>query len=108
MVSEMTPERKAELEAMVEAYLGPPPPKPKPPRPKVVVSDGVAIRDADVVVSPKDPNARRGDAGVVSVRRFDRVTIDMAVAEVQWWDRKAQADADVRRRREADPFGMGH
>jgi hypothetical protein len=97
----MTPERKAELEAELDALLGPPP----LPKPKVVVSDGVVIRDADVHVSPADRrNSRYGLVETVSVRRADWVTVNMAQAEAQWRDNiRAQE-----RRREADPFGLGH
>jgi hypothetical protein len=81
----LTEERKRELDAKLAAIFNRPKPKPKP---KVVVSDGVAIRDADVVVSPKDPNAQHSADGVVSVRRFDRVTLDLALAERQLWERQ--------------------
>ena len=88
----LTPEKRAELRARIDAVVGP---KPKPPKPKVVICDGVPIRDADVVVSPKDPNAHHAAAGVVSVRRFDRVTLDLALAERQLWERQ-QMEAALR------------
>src|SRR5262249_29839754 len=90
----MTPERKAELRTEIEAFLGPLP----RPKPKVVVSDGVPVRDADVVVSPKDPNARRGQVETVSVRRADYVDVNIAAAEAQHWDNR-QAQANQRRLR---------
>lgn len=113
----MTPERKAEIERELEAMLGP---KPKPrvaPRPritpeerraKVVADQGRVVRNADVVVSPADPNARhRGEARVV-VRRPDVVTIDMAAAERQYWDRVHERERERQQRRALDPFGYGH
>ena len=103
----MTPERKAELDAAVEEILGPPPKRLKP-KPKVVISDGVPVRDADVVVSRADPNARHGAVETVKVRRADRVTIDQAQAEAQWQDRQRSQAADRQRRRDADPFNLGH
>ena len=77
----MTPERKRQLIAELEAATGL---GRKRHRPKVVVSEGRAVRDADVVVSPADPNARNAVDGAISVRRSDVVTINMAVAEHQW------------------------
>jgi hypothetical protein len=100
----MTPERKAEIEAILDEILGPLP----LPKPKVVVSDGVVVRDADVIVSPKDRNSRYGLVETVSVRRPDSVTINMSQAEAQWWDNVGTREAVRRRRREADPFGLGH
>jgi hypothetical protein len=82
----LTEERKRELDAKLAAIFKP---KPTPPKPKVVVSDGVPIRDADVIVSGADPNARRGETEVVSVRRvdrFDRVTINHGEADRRYWD----------------------
>jgi hypothetical protein len=82
----LTPERKAELHAEIDALLAqfePPPPKPKPkPAVAVVASEGRVIRDAEVVVSPRDPNAENGKPRTVSVRA-ETVQINMAVAESQ-------------------------
>lgn len=107
----MTPERKAELRAEIETFLGPLP-KPKPaaaPKPKVeiVASEGRVIRDADVVVSCVDPNAQRGDT-MIHVRRADRVTINMEEAERQYWLRVQDRSADVARRPQLDPPDYGH
>jgi len=107
----MTPERKAELRAEIEAFLCPAPPAepmsgPKP-KVEVVASEGRVIRDTDVVVSRADPNAQRGDT-VVHVRRADHVTVNMAEAERQYWLRVQIRDADVAQRRQLDPFGYGH
>src|ERR1700761_8715620 len=93
----MTPERKAEVEALLDDILGPEP-KPQPPKPKVVVDAGAVVRDADVVVSPSDVNARQrgGDTGV-RVRRAafpsepplppikpGEVRVDLTAAQRQW------------------------
>jgi hypothetical protein len=107
----MTPERKAELRAEIETFLGPlPTPKPAAaPKPKVgiVASEGRVIRDVDVIVSRADPNAQRGDT-MIHVRRADRVTINMAEVQRQYWLRVQDRGADVARRRQLDPFGYGH
>lgn len=107
----MTPERKAELRAEIEAFLSPTPPAEpmSAPKPKVevVASEGRVIRDTDVVVSRADPNAQRGDT-VVHVRRADHVTVNMAEAERQYWLRVQIRDADVAQRRQLDPFDYGH
>jgi hypothetical protein len=97
----MTPERKAALEAELDALLGPPP----LPKPKVVVCDGVVVRDADVRVSPADHrNSQYGRVETVQVRRADHVTINLAEAERRWWanvDREASSP-------QLDPCGLGH
>src|SRR5215472_16557827 len=96
------PKRTAELVALMEKALGlTPRPKPKP---KVVVSEDGGVRDADVKVSPADPNYHGSEEGVVRVRRADFVTINMELYEAQ-----QQAKRDERmRRREIDPFRLGH
>jgi hypothetical protein len=100
----VTPEKQAEINAEVEEffrdYYGEREPKPK----AVVVKDQV-VRDADVPVSRADKNApARDDQGFVVVRRPDYVTINMeAWEEQQRWKRE-----DRRRRRELDPFRIGH
>jgi hypothetical protein len=101
----ISPERMAEIQAVLDEIIGPPP----LPKPKVVVSDGVVIRDADVHVSPADRrNSRYGLVETVSVRRPDWTTINMAQAEERWWDNIRARETDRRRRRDADPFGLGH
>ena len=75
------PKRTAELVALMEKALGLTP-KPKP-KPKAVINDGEVVRDADVRVSPADPNYRENDGGVVRVRRSDFVTINMELYEEQ-------------------------
>ena len=98
----MTAQLRPELKALLDEIIGP-----KPiPKPKVVVSDKRVIRDADVVVSPKDPNAKRGKAETVRVRRPD--TFAPSVIDAQWWDRQQSQTADRQRRRDADPFNLGH
>jgi hypothetical protein len=96
----MTPERKAEIEARLDAVLGIS--KPKPAKPKVVTSDGRSIRDAVVRVAPEDPNARGGDR-VVEVRREDFVTINFELYELQ----QAEKAAHRRYLRELDPCRLG-
>ena len=95
----MTPERKAEIEARLEALLFP-----KPlPKPKVVARNDLGeIRDADVHVSRADPNSS-GKAEVVNVRRPEYVTVNMWQYESQQvekaWDREY--------RRQLDPYRLG-
>jgi hypothetical protein len=100
----MTPERRAELEAELDAMLGPPP----IPKPKVVATDGVVIRDADVVVSPRDKNARYRGSETVAVRRADYVAVNMEAATAEWWNNVQARETQRHLRREADPFGYGH
>jgi hypothetical protein len=60
-VMAVSPERTAELVALLEKALGlSPRPRPKP---KAVVDDGEVVRDADVRVGPADPNYRESDEG---------------------------------------------
>jgi hypothetical protein len=96
------PKKTAELVAMLEKALGlTPRPKPKP---RAVVNEGEVVRDADVRVSPADPNYRKSDEGIVRVRRNDFVTINMELYEAQ-----QQAKREDRlRRRAIDPFRLGH
>ena len=101
----LTPEKKAEIDARMKPRLERLKSKPKP---KVVAVDGAVIRDADVIVSRADPNARHGVTEVVSVRRPEYVTINMPLAEAQWWSGVRAQAADRQRRREADPFRLGH
>jgi hypothetical protein len=94
----------AELRAEIESFLGPSPKK----KPKVVASDGVVVRDADVPVSLKDPNSRPGRATTVHVRRADYVTVDMVTAERRYWE-NVNAQAERRRLiKQADPYNQGH
>jgi hypothetical protein len=118
----MTPERKAEVEALLDDILGPEP-EPQPPKPRVVVDAGAVVRDADVVVSSGDVNAKRrgGDTGV-SVRRAmppplepplpplrpGEVRVDMAAYTARRLLAEADREAERRQRREIDPFGYGH
>ena len=92
----LTPERKAEIRALLNPT--------KPPKPKVVTSEGDVIRDAVVRVAPEDPNARGRDDRVVSVRRPDYVTINIAA----WEEQQRWKAEDRRRRRGLDPFRIGH
>ena len=118
----MTPERKAEVEALLDEILGPEP-KPQPPKPKVVAAAGVVVRDADVVVSPTDVNAKRrgGDTGVRVRRqtplaaepllppmRPGEVRINMAEYTARRLIDEADRAAERQRRRGLDPFNYGH
>jgi hypothetical protein len=96
------PKKTAELVALLERALGLTP-RPKP-RPKAVVDEGEVVRDADVRVSPADPNYRGSDEGVVRVRRNDFVTINMELYEAQQRDKRE----DRLRRRALDPARLGH
>src|SRR5262245_39566525 len=102
----VTSERKAELLAMLEELMGlGPTPKPKPkPKPKVVTTEAGVVRDADVRVSPTDPNYPASEGGVVRVRRTDFVTIRMDLYEEQMHQRREER----LRRRMLDPCRLGH
>jgi hypothetical protein len=98
----VSPERVAELVALLERALGlTPPPNPKP---KVVVNEDGVVRDADVRVSPADPNYAESNEGTVRVRRNDFVTVNMELYEAQ----QAAKREDRRMRRAIDPFRLGH
>src|SRR5262249_53941668 len=97
------PRKTAELVALMEKALGLTP-KPKPPKPKAVVDDGQVVRDADVRVSPADPNYHGAHEGVVRVRRKDWVTVN-----VDLWEAQQREKAEARRARKAlDPYRLGH
>ena len=96
------PKKTAELVALMERALGLTP-KPKQ-KAKSVTDDGEVVRDADVRVSPADPNYPNSTQGMISVRRKDFVTINMDLYEAQ-----QQAKREDRlRRRALDPFRLGH
>ena len=97
----VTPERTAELVALLEKALGITP-KPKP-KPKVVVNEDGVVHDADVRVSPADPNYRGSDEGLVKVRRSDFVTINMPL----WEEQQAAKREERRHRRIIDPCRLG-
>jgi hypothetical protein len=100
-VMAVSPERTAELVALLEKALGlTPRPRPKP---KVVVNEEEVVRDADVRVSPADPNYRGSDGGVVRVRRTDWVTVRVDLWEAQ----QAERTEERRRRRALDPCRLG-
>jgi hypothetical protein len=98
----VSPERVAEIVALLERALGLYP-KPKP-KPKVVTSEAAVVRDADVLVSKRDPNYPRSEDGVVRVRRSDFVTLRMDLYEEQ----QRQRREDRLRRRTLDPCRLGH
>jgi hypothetical protein len=97
----ITPERKAEIIAALEKKCGPLPKV----MPKVVTrEDAGTIRDADVAVSRADKNYPNSDEGIVRVRRPEYVTINIAA----WEEQQRWKAEDRRRRRELDPFRIGH
>jgi len=95
------PKKVAAGIAAMKVLLGLPP---GPPKPKAVVNDGEVVRDANVRVSPADPNYRGSDEGFVRVRRSDYVTINMELYEAQ----QRQKAEDRRQRRMLDPYRLGH
>jgi hypothetical protein len=97
----VTPERTAEIVALLEKALGLTP-KPKP-KFKVVVNEEGVVRDADVQVSPADPNYRGSDDGVVRVRRSDFVTVRIDL----WEEQQAAKREERRHRRIIDPCRLG-
>ena len=100
-VMAVSPDRTAELVALLEKALGlTPRPRPKP---KVVVNEEEVVRDADVRVGPADPNYRESDEGMVRVRRNDFVRINVEVWEAQ----QRQKREDRRLRRALDPCRLG-
>ena len=100
-VMAVSPDRTAELVALLEKALGlTPRPRPKP---KVVVNEEEVVRDADVRVGPADPNYRESDEGVVRVRKSDFVRINIEVWEAQ----QRQKREDRRLRRALDPCRLG-
>lgn len=98
----MTPERKAQLFAELDAEFGiKRERKAEPPRPTVVAEAGRVIASAEVRVSQADPNFRNAGAGGF-------VRIDMEAAECQRAKAEADRAQERRRRRELDPFNYGH
>ena len=95
---------KAEIDAVLDEVLGPMP----MPKPKVVVSDGVPIRDAVVQVSPADPNSRHGTVETVTVHRRPDCYIPPDAVTDRWLADLETKVRDRQRRREVDPFGLGH
>jgi hypothetical protein len=94
----VSPERKAEIEAMLDEFFGPVP----LPKPKAVIVADKPVRDADVHVSRADINAKGVDE-LVEVRRPDYVTINLAAYERQVEDKREAR----RKRRELDPCRLG-
>jgi hypothetical protein len=105
-----------ELMALIDAAF----PRPKPPKPKVVVSDDVVVRDVDVVLSRDDINTRRRGSEVVQVHRpepewltqelprgrFDRVTLNLSLAEVQHQERQRSQAALAPPDKFSDPMNV--
>jgi hypothetical protein len=106
----LTPEQQARIDEDVARLVAEIDGVPYRPKPKVVTSDrggqrGVVVRDADVAVSPADPNAG-GSARTVSVRRADWVGINMPEYERQRLQADMAAGASRRPSREEDPMGI--
>jgi hypothetical protein len=94
-----------DVEAILEEIWGPKPWFPeRRPKPKVVTSNSEVVRDAEVTVSPTDPNYKKSEEGVVRVRRSDWVGINMEAYEEQ----QRQKREDRRHRRMIDPCRLGH
>ena len=89
-----------EIMTILTEIWGPPR---KPDKPKVVTSDGELVRDAQVKVSPADPNYAKSEDGMVKVRRKDFVTINMRA----WEEQQAWKREDRLRRRALDPARLG-
>lgn len=105
--------RPGELEALLDEILGPRP----LPKPKLVVTetrnaDGKpeVIRDADVIVSRDDPNARKRGSERVTVRAPDPewLRLKPTAEEEQIIAANRARMANARLRKEADPFRYGH
>lgn len=90
-------ESKAQLERIMRVLRR----KPKPAKPRVVVEEGRVVAEAEVEVSPRDPNWREG-------LRPGFVTINQEWLEREWRAARAQEEWDRRRRAEIDPVGLGH
>jgi hypothetical protein len=103
-MEEVSPERKAEINAILDEIIGPMP----RPKPKVVTRNDLGtVRDADVEVSRADVNTS-GVERTVEVRRPDYVRINMPLAIAQWEANLAAKQRDRERMKEIDPFGWGH
>ena len=94
---------QAELLALLEEGLGLRPLAVKP-KPKVVTSEAEVVRDADVRVSPVDPNYPKSEEGIVRVRRKDWVTVRVDL----WEEQQRRRREDRLRRRALDPSRLGH
>jgi hypothetical protein len=100
MMSEDRKMSRAEVKAIIEEIWGPPP----KPKPKVVTTEAGVVRNANVRVSPSDPNYAASDNGVVKVRRSsDFVTIRMDLYEEQMRLKRE----DRLRRKALDPARLG-
>jgi hypothetical protein len=101
-----------DVHALLDRLIGPMP----KPKPKVVTvrpegaSEAVVVRDADVVVSPKDPNAKRGRPSVVQVRAPDPgwVRPKPTAEEEAIIAQNRSRMVDRSRLAEVDPFNIGH
>jgi hypothetical protein len=94
----VSPELRGKIDA-IEAKYAVPKAKPKPA--KLVAEEGKVVANAEVQVSPRDPNWREGP-------RPGFVTINTEVAERQWFADRAAAQAEAAHRAMLDPVGLGH
>src|SRR5262245_24473520 len=99
MMSEDRKMSTADVKAIIEEIWGPPP----KPKPRVVATEAGVVRDADVRVSPSDPNYAASEEGVVRVRRPGFVTLRMDLYEEQMQAKRE----DRLRRRVLDPARLG-
>ena len=105
----ITPERQAEISALVDAVIDESRGS-RTPKPKVITrSDRGTIREADVRVLRADVNAKGDAAETVPVRRPDgwgEVTVDPAY-EREWHQREADRAQARYDRQRLDPCGLG-
>jgi hypothetical protein len=104
MEAAMSPELRAKIDA-IEAKYGAPKEHRKAverqqARPRVVVEAGKVVAEAEVEVSPRDPNWREGP-------RPGFVTIDLERVEREWRAARAEEEWDRARRAELDPYNLG-
>lgn len=105
----LTEEKKAELDAKLDAILARhgygtrayrEAKRRQQERPKVVVEAGRFVREAEVQVSPSDPNYRQGP-------RPGFVVINQEALEREWHAARQAEAWDRKRRADLDPYNLG-